>query len=148
MPVVTIVPGRVNAVRDRPAVRVLVPLTLAITTVLVITTAWSVAPPAADAAAFRADGGDRNGNRALIRVGNGIDNTSHLVVGSAKNSGIQQQTIGVGGVSNSQSTACRRWFRRCEAAQRIWASNQQHSGDISPRKRHDAKRTAMRSMRR
>ncbi|WP_182882465.1 hypothetical protein [Microbispora sp. H10949] len=134
--------------RDRPAVRVLVPLTMAITTVLAITTAWSVAPPAADAAAFPADGGDRNGNRALIRVGNGIDNTSHLVVGSAKNSGIQQQTISVGGVSNSQSTACRRWFRRCEAAQRIWASNQQDSGDISPRRRHNAKRTAMRSMRR
>ncbi|MBO4272596.1 hypothetical protein [Microbispora triticiradicis] len=134
--------------RDRPAVRVLAPLALAIATVLAITAAWSVAPPVADAAALRADGGDRNGNRALIRVGNGIDNTSHLAVGSAKNSGIQQQTIGVGGVSNSQSTACRRWFRRCEADQRIWASNQQNSRDISPRKRHDARSTVMRSMRR
>ncbi|WP_204286550.1 hypothetical protein [Microbispora amethystogenes] len=135
--------------RDRPAaVRVLVPLALAIVTVLAIAIAWSVAPPAADAVALRADGGDRNGNRALVRVGNGIDNTSHLAVGSARNGGIQQQTIGVGGVSNAQSTACRRWFRRCEATQRIWASEQEFSGGISPKSRRDAKKTAMRSVRR
>ncbi|MEU8193226.1 hypothetical protein AB0C10_05525 [Microbispora amethystogenes] len=115
--------------------------------VLTIVIAWSVAPPVA-AAALRADGGDRNGNRALVRVGNGVDNTSHLAVGSARNGGIQQQTIGVGGIGNAQSTACRRWFRRCEAAQRIWASDQQFSGDISPRIRREAKKTAMRSMRR
>ncbi|WP_327048585.1 hypothetical protein OG320_12290 [Microbispora sp. NBC_01189] len=144
MPVITSVPGRVNGLRDRPAVRVLVPLVQAIAIVI----AWTIAPPVANAAALRDDGGDRNGNRALIRVGNGIDNTSHMAVGSARNGGIQQQTVGVGGIGNAQSTACRRGFRRCAATQRIWASDQQYSGEISPRIRRDAKRTAMGSMRR
>ncbi|MFI7027348.1 hypothetical protein ACIBK1_01410 [Microbispora rosea] len=99
-----------------------------------VATALAALPPApaaqaavAHAAVARAAGsGDRNGNTATVRLGNGIRNVSQLTVGSARSgTGIHQRTVGVGGLANAQSIMCRRRSRLCELTQRVRASDRQ-----------------------
>ncbi|MEU6429830.1 hypothetical protein ABZ860_28390 [Microbispora sp. NPDC046973] len=99
-------------------------------TVMVAAAALAASPPATagHAAVTRAAGtGDRNGNSATVRLGNGIRNVSQLTVGSARSgTGIQQRTVGVGGLANAQSVMCRRSSRLCDLTQRVRASDRQN----------------------
>ncbi|MEV4456960.1 hypothetical protein, partial [Microbispora sp. NPDC049633] len=77
-------------------------------------------------AAVTRTAGDRNGDSATVRMGNGIRNVSQLTVGSARNgTGTQQRTVGVSGVANAQSMICGRRSRSCGVTQRIRASDRQ-----------------------
>ncbi|TQS23393.1 hypothetical protein [Microbispora sp. KK1-11] len=102
---------------------------LALTAVTIATAVLAASPPAAaHAGVTRAAGnGDRNGNSAAVRLGNGIRNVSQLTVGSARSgTGIQQRTVGVGGLANAQSIVCRRSSRLCDLTQRVRASDRQN----------------------
>ncbi|MEU7692292.1 hypothetical protein OHB01_09120 [Microbispora hainanensis] len=99
---------------------------LALVAATVMTAALAAHATVAHAATQTAGSGDRNGNTAGVRVGNGIRNVSQLTVGSARNgSGIQHRTIGVGGVANGQSIICRRGARLCKLTQRLRGSLQE-----------------------
>lgn len=98
---------------------------LALTAVTIATAALAALPPATTAHA--AGSGDRNGNSATVRLGNGIRNVSQLTVGTARSgTGIQQRTVGVGGLANAQSIVCRRSSRLCDMTQRVRASDRQN----------------------
>ncbi|MEV4300107.1 hypothetical protein [Microbispora rosea] len=103
---------------------------LVLAAVTIATAALATSPPAAAARAavtHTAGNGDRNGNSTTVRLGNGIRNISQLTVGSARSgTGIQQSTLGVGGLANAQSSMCRRWSRFCDLTQRVRASDRQN----------------------
>ncbi len=105
---------------------------LALTAVTIATAALAASPPATAAlppatTAHAAGSGDRNGNSATVRLGNGIRNVSQLTVGTARSgTGIQQRTVGVGGLANAQSIVCRRSSRLCDMTQRVRASDRQN----------------------
>ncbi|MEU6412958.1 hypothetical protein [Microbispora sp. NPDC046933] len=124
----------------------------ALAAVTIAAAALAALPPTAAghaAVAPAAGNGDRNGNSATVRVGNGIRNVSQLTVGSARSgAGIQQGTVGVSGVSNAQSTICRRWSRFCDVTQRIRASDRQSEMISVPDARIPGRRTSTASLRR